>query len=182
MGLPFFPCSECGKVCKSTRGLRQHSSVHRQPGQLENPIQGFHRECHPLLNGIFLHPSVIVSLCSRIFKEHHVIIMAIFSHRKHHQRHHHRSRTTTGPHSHRGKGSSLPKFYTSRLISRKVLSTSFLTFGVLRSFLTTTSPPSLVTRISTPRLMRSDWETSHGDHTPPAISGSVPTLAQYPSG
>ena len=42
MGLPFFPCSKCRKICKSTQGLCQQSSIHHQPGQLRNPVQGFY--------------------------------------------------------------------------------------------------------------------------------------------
>ena len=181
MGLPFFPCGECGKVCKSTRGLSQHSFIHRQPGELRNPIRGFYREHHPLLNGFFFllfHPS----LCSQFLKGHRAIIVEIFSHQTRRQHHHRPSQTAIGPRSHRGKDSSSPKFYTSRHISRKALSTNFSTSGVPHSSPTTTFPPSLVTRISMHRLTRSNWEISHGDHTPPTISGSVLKTARYQSG
>ena len=51
MDLPFFPCNERGKVYKSVRRLNQHSAIHRRSTQLANPVQGFHRDYHPLLNG-----------------------------------------------------------------------------------------------------------------------------------
>ena len=48
----FFPCDKCGKVCKSLRGLTQHSAtVHRPPPQLKIPPRNLYQQQHPLLNG-----------------------------------------------------------------------------------------------------------------------------------
>jgi hypothetical protein len=181
---PFFSCRECGKVCKSARGLSQHSAVHRRPIQVGNSTQDFHREYHPLLNGIYLFyfcPSLYSYDIST--KGYLATIMAISSHQICRQHNHHRrNRTTTGLHLHRGQDLSLPKSYTSRPTSLRALSINFSTSGVLRSFPTTISPPSPITNISMHRSTRSDWEISHGGHTLPNTSGSVPTMAQYRSG
>ena len=54
----FFICGECGRVCKSGRGLSQHQSVHRSLPQLGRLSQDFHREFHPLLNGKYISTSI----------------------------------------------------------------------------------------------------------------------------
>lgn len=79
MSLSFFPCDQCGKVCKSIRGLTQHHSIHRPPVEFENPIQGFRHEYHPLLNGeIQFSTTRFYPLTRQLVKECLVIIMAIF--------------------------------------------------------------------------------------------------------
>ena len=181
MDPPFFTCGKCGKVCKSARGLNQHSAIHCRPTQLANPIQGFCREYHPLLNGNHHFPTHLI-LRSQILKGRPAITMAIFFHQSRHQHHHRRSRTTTGRHSHRGQDLSLLRSSTSRPISLKVLSTNFSTSGVPRLSPTAISPPSLIIKNSMHRSTQSDWETSHGNHTLPSISGSVLRMVQYQSG
>lgn len=181
MAPPFVTCSQCKKVCKSTRGLRQHSTIHRRPAELENTTQDFHREYHPLLSGNY-YCSIYLSLYSSIFEELPVTAMEIFFHQGQRQHHHLQNRTTTGPRSHHGLGLSSPKYYISRPISLKASSINFSISGVPHSSPMTISPLSLTTKTSTHRSTRLSWETSRGNHTLPNISGSVLRAVQYQSG
>lgn len=91
MNLQFFTCDKCGKVCKSARGLSQHSSIHRRPIQLGNATRGSRCEYHPLLNGNYYFSIYLSSPCSCILKGYPVIIVAIFSRRRHRRHQHHQS-------------------------------------------------------------------------------------------
>ena len=183
MGAPsvtFFICDKCGKVCKTLRGLTQHKYVHRALPQLGDP-QNFHREFHPLLNGrIYFY--LLISMLTVFQKDYPVITAAVFSHWERRRCHLHHSRTTTGPHSHRERGSNLPTSCTSRRTSPKASSTISWTFGVLHSYPMEISPPSPVIETSTPRSTPSIWGTSHGDHTQPSISGSAPRMVRCQNG
>ena len=64
----FFICGECGRVCKSGRGLSQHQSVHRALPQLRRLSQDFHREYHPLLNGKYMPTFIYLSYTHSISK------------------------------------------------------------------------------------------------------------------
>ena len=47
-----FPCSECPKVCKSPRGLKQHTTaMHQQSSRLGVPLSDVERHFHPLMTG-----------------------------------------------------------------------------------------------------------------------------------
>ena len=110
IGSLVFTCSECGKVCKSSRGLSHHSFIHHQLPQLGGPTQGFHCEYHPMLDG-----NSYIFLCSLPHsstpKGLHVIIVSIFSCQGHCQHYRCQSRMMTGPRLHHRKDSSSPKSY-----------------------------------------------------------------------
>lgn len=50
----FFPCSQCGRMCKSLSGLRRHqNSIHQDHPGLSVPVAELRRVYHPNLNGTF---------------------------------------------------------------------------------------------------------------------------------
>ena len=153
--LSLFTCSDCGKVCRSVRGLTQHKSTHSSLPQLGDPSQDVHRDYHPLLNGK-LSVYLLLPLLTTFQKGHPAITTEVFSHQGHHPHHHHQSRTMTGLHLHREQDSNLPTFCTSRPTFPRPSSTNSLTSGALPSSLIAIFPPSPTIKSSMPRSMRSD--------------------------
>lgn len=148
MGLLLFPCDKCGKVCKSIRGLSQHSLLHRESTELVTPIRHVRHEFHPFLNGNKLFPRLLFAMVLITFKERPAIVMAIFSYQELCRHHHNRSKMTTGPLSHPGRDLNLLKSYILKPTSPKASSINFWISGVRRLFPMATFPLSPITETS----------------------------------